>query len=166
MAGVVFQELREARALAYVAGAQYIGGYKKGDEDLMVGVIQTQPDKLKEALECFLQLFDNLPISEERFRFAKESVLNDYQTDKVTFRSILGRVYGWYLHGIEDDPRKQWYKGIQQLTLQDLLQFHEKRVKSSKRLISVMLPLNRITSDSLAQFGSLRFVTINDIFVK
>jgi len=166
MAGVVFQELREARALAYVAGAQYIGGYKKGDEDLMVGVIQTQPDKLKEALECFLQLFDNLPISEERFRFAKESVLNDYQTDKVPFRSILGRVYGWYLHGIEDDPRKQWYKGIQQLTLQDLLQFHEKRIKSSKRLISVMLPLNRITSDSLAQFGSLRFVTINDIFVK
>ncbi|MGC8738955.1 MAG: insulinase family protein [Candidatus Hydrogenedens sp.] len=166
MAGVVFQELREARALAYVAGAQYIGGYRKGDEDLMVGVIQTQPDKLKDALECFLHLFDNLPVSEERFRFAKESVLNDYQTDKVPFRSILGRVYGWYLHGFEDDPRKQWYAGIQKLTLQDLIQFHDKKVKSSKRLISVMLPLNRITPDSLAQFGNLRYVTLNDIFIK
>jgi len=166
MAGIVFQELREARALAYVAGAQYIDGYRKGDEDLMVGVIQTQPDKLKDALECFLQLFDNLPVSEERFHFAKESVLNDYQTDKVPFRSVLGRIYGWYLHGIEYDPRKQWYKDVKQLTLKDLLQFHEKKIKSSQRLISVMLPLNRITPDSLKQFGSLRYVTIDDIFVK
>ncbi len=166
MAGIVFQELREARALAYLAGAQYIGGYRKGDEDLMVGVIQTQPDKLKEALECFLQLFDNLPVSEERFRFAKESVLNDYQTDKVPFRSILGRVYGWYLHGIENDPRKQWYQDLQKITLEDMLNFHKTKIQPKPRLISLMFPMTNVNIDDLKQFGEIRIITIDDIFVK
>lgn len=166
MAGVVFQELRESRALAYVAGAQYIGGYKKGDEDLMVGVVQTQPDKLKEALECFLQLFDNLPVSEERFRFAKDSVINDYQTDKTPFRNILGRVYGWYLHGIEKDPRKQWYQSLQTITLDDLISFHKTKIQSNVRLISIVLTTNRINIDDLMKFGSIRTVSIDEIFVK
>lgn len=166
MAGVVFQELREARALAYVAAAQYIGGYRKGDEDLMIGVIQTQPDKLYEALDSFLHLFDNLPISQERFNFAKESVLNDYRTDKVPFRSVLGRVYGWYLHDIEYDPREQWYKDLQTTTLDDLINFHNSKIKPNTRLVSLMLPINRISIDDLQKFGVVKTVTIDDIFVK
>lgn len=166
MAGIVFQELREARALAYVAGAQYIGGYKKGDEDLMVGVIQTQPDKLKDALECFLKLFDDLPVSEERFHFAKESVINDYETDKLPFRSILSRVYNWYLHGITKDPRKQWYEDLKRITLEDLLNFHKTRIKPNARLVSIMLTTDRINTQELQNFGSIRTVTIDEIFVK
>ncbi len=166
MAGVVFQELREARALAYVAAAQYIGGYKKGDEDLMAGIIQTQPDKLKEALECFLKLFDDLPVSEERFHFAKESVLNDYETDKLPFRSVLSRVYNWYLHGIEKDPRKQWYNDLQKITMNDLLNFHKTKIKPNPRLISIMLTTNRINIEELQKFGTVQTVTIDDIFVK
>ncbi len=166
MAGIVFQELREARALAYVAAAQYIGGYKKGDEDLMAGVIQTQPDKLKDALECFLKLFDDLPVSEERFHFAKESVLNDYETDKMPFRNILSRVYNWYLHGIEKDPRKQWYNDLQKITMNDLLNFHETKIKSNPRLVSIMLTNNRINIEELQKFGTIRSISIDDIFIK
>ena len=166
MAGVVFQELREARALAYVAGAQYVGGYRKGDEDLMVGIVQTQPDKLYDALNSFLQLFDNLPISEERFNFAKEYVLNDYRTDKVPFRGILGRVYGWYLHDIEYDPREQWYKDLQKTTLNDLINFHNSKIKSNVRLVSLMLPLNQISIENLQKFGVVKTITVDDIFVK
>ncbi|MCK5861525.1 MAG: insulinase family protein, partial [Candidatus Hydrogenedentes bacterium] len=55
MAGVVFQELREVRALAYVVGARYVPGARRGDRNIMVGVIQTQTDKTVEAVTAFTE---------------------------------------------------------------------------------------------------------------
>ena len=166
MAGIVFQELREARALAYVAGAQYIGGYRKGDEDLMVGVIQTQPDKVIEALENFIRLLKDMPISEERFNYAKEALIGDYQTDRVPFRKILSRVYGWYLHEIDGDPRKDWYKKLKQLELKDMLEFHKKKIQSNNYLISIMGPLDKIDLKKIENFGDILRLTVDDIFVR
>ncbi|MEC7235866.1 MAG: insulinase family protein, partial [Verrucomicrobiota bacterium] len=37
MAGIVFQEIREARALAYSVGALYIHGSERNDYNLMIG---------------------------------------------------------------------------------------------------------------------------------
>ena len=61
MAGVVFQELREARALAYSVGAVYATGSRKGDENIMSGAIGCQADKTPEALDAFLELFEKMP---------------------------------------------------------------------------------------------------------
>lgn len=166
MASIVFQELREARALAYVAGAQYIGGYRKGDEDLMVGVVQTQPDKVIDALESFIRLLKEIPVSKERFNFAKEALIGDYETDKVPFRKILSRVYGWYLHGIDGDPRKEWYEKLKQLKLEDILDFHKSKIQPNTYLISIMGPLNRIDVQKIKDFGDIVNLTIDDIFVK
>lgn len=166
MAGVVFQELREARALAYVAGAQYVAGYRKGDEDLMVGLIQTQPDKVIDAVDNFVRLLKNLPVSEERFAFAKEALIGDYRTDKVPFRKILSRVYGWYLHGIDGDPRRDWYERIKRLELKDMLDFHQNKLQPQGYLISIMGPLQKIDMKELEKFGKIVQLTVDDIFVK
>ncbi|MCX8065179.1 MAG: insulinase family protein [Candidatus Hydrogenedentes bacterium] len=166
MAGIVFQELREARALAYVAGAQYIGGYRKGDEDLMIGLIQTQPDKVIDAVDNFLRLLKDLPVSEERFNLAKEALIGDYQTDKIPFRKILSRVYGWYLHGIDGDPRKDWYERIKQLELKDVIEFHKNKLQPKGYLISIMGPLQKIDMGELEKFGKILQLTVDDIFVK
>ena len=45
MSSVVFQELREARALAYSASARYSAGSRINAENLMMGSIGTQTDK-------------------------------------------------------------------------------------------------------------------------
>ena len=37
MSGIVFQELREARALAYAVGAVYSNGGRKGEQNVMIG---------------------------------------------------------------------------------------------------------------------------------
>src|SRR5690554_5499391 len=67
MSSVVFQELRESRALAYSAGANYAQGSRLGAENLMLGAIGTQNDKTVEALDAFIDLIDNMPRSRERF---------------------------------------------------------------------------------------------------
>ena len=71
MSGIVFQELREARALAYAVGAIYSNGSRKGEQNIMIGAIGCQVDKTPEALDTFLSLFEKLPASPERLADAR-----------------------------------------------------------------------------------------------
>ena len=65
MAGIVFQEIREARALAYSVGALYFNGRDKADYNYMVGGMGTQADKTPEAVTAFVGLLDDIPSSPE-----------------------------------------------------------------------------------------------------
>ena len=78
MSSVVFQELREARALAYSASARYSAGSRINAENLMMGSIGTQTDKTVDALAAFIDLIDNMPSSFERFEESVNSMLNRY----------------------------------------------------------------------------------------
>ena len=92
MSSVVFQELREARALAYSASARYSQGARVGAENLMLGAIGTQTDKTVDALDAFVELIDNMPQSTERFEESVNSLLNRYRTAKIGFRDVkIGR---------------------------------------------------------------------------
>src|SRR5437867_1548757 len=66
MSGIVFQELREARALAYSVFAVYSNGGRRGEQNVMLGAIGCQADKTTEAVEGLAEVFENLPVSKER----------------------------------------------------------------------------------------------------
>src|SRR5206468_2790151 len=95
MSGIVFQELREARALAYSVFAVYSNGGRRGEQNVMVGAIGCQADKTAEAVEGLADLFENPPASRERFAETVESVISRYRTGKLGFREIIGAVRSW-----------------------------------------------------------------------
>ena len=104
MAGIVFQELREARALAYSVGAAYASGGRKKEENIMYGAIGCQADKTPEALAEFLELLDKVPSSPERFADTRDSIISRYRTGKLTFREIIGAVRSWERLEVPIDP--------------------------------------------------------------
>ena len=165
MSGIVFQELREARALAYQAGARYAYGNRKGDQNLMLGVIMCQPDKTSEAVEAFVDLIDNLPESPERFQEARESILNRYRTAKIGFRGVIGAVRSWEDLGVEIDPRPWRYGQIQKAEIGTLLQFHKEQVQNRPKLISIVGDRTKIDIARLAKTGKVIEVGLEDIFV-
>ena len=164
MAGIVFQELREARALAYSAGARYLTGSRKGDQNIMVGVVGCQPDKTVEALEAFKDLLDNLPVEPERFEQAKQSVINRYRTSKLGFREVLGSVRSWEKLGVPVDPRKDRFQRVQDAEINLMLAFHKAHLKSRPKLISVVGDRERINAEALQKLGKLVEVDLDDIF--
>lgn len=166
MAGIVFQELREARALAYMAAARYAPGYRAKDQDLMLGVIQTQNDKVADAVEGFVQLLDSVPVSEERFAAAKTAAINQYRTGKIGFREVLGAVQAWKRHELPVDPRVARYAGIQAGTLDKVLAFHKAFLAGRPKLISVVGTKAKMNMDALKKSGTLREITVDDIFAK
>jgi len=165
MSSVVFQELREARALAYSASARYAQGSRENAENLMLGAIASQTDKTVDALGAFIDLIDNMPESTERFDDSVSSLINRYRTSKVGFREVIGVVRSWERLGIEGDPRQARFEALQNVSMADLTEFQQEHVKERSKLISIVGDLSIIDEAELEQFGSVREVQIDEIFV-
>lgn len=165
MSSVVFQELREARALAYSASARYAPGSRVNAENLIMGSIGTQTDKTADALAAFIDLIDNMPSSSERFDESVNSMLNRYRTSKLNFREVIGAVRNWERQGLEGDPRRANYQKLQETELEDLLQFQQQHVKDRAKLISIVGDLSIIDTAELEQFGTVQEVEVDDLFV-
>ncbi len=166
MSGIVFQELREARALAYSAGALYFTGNRAGDEDLMVGAMGTQVDKTAEALEAFIELIDNLPQSIERFDEAKVSLISQYRTAKTGFRQVIGTVRAWERLGLPIDPRRERYTALKSANYDLMSAFHQAEIAGKPKLISIVGDKKRIDMERLAKLGTIVEVQLSDIFVE
>jgi predicted Zn-dependent peptidase len=164
MAGIVFQELREARALAYRVGALYFQGDRKADQNLMVGVIGTQADKTIDAVDAFVDLLDNLPVSPERFAAAQHALVSKYRTERLGFRQVLGSVRQWEKQEVPIDPRSWRFGEIQKADLDRVLQFHQEHIQNRPKLISIVGDRNKIDMESLARHGKIVELTIDDLF--
>jgi len=165
MSSVVFQELREARALAYTAGARYAQGGRLNDQNIMLGSIGTQTDKTADALNAFIDLIDNMPESDERFATSVESLMNRYRTSKISFREVIGAVRGWERLGIEGDPRRESYQKLQTASMDDLLRFQQEHVQNRPKLISIVGDLSILNEEELEQFGTVKEIQVDDLFV-
>ena len=166
MSSVVFQELREARALAYSAAATYAQGGRLGAENLALGAIGSQNDKAVEATAAFIELFDNMPASADRFADALGSQINRYRTGTIGFRAIPGTVRGWELLGLESDPRPERFARLQSSSLEDLMQFQRERIAGRSKLISIVGDTSRMDMDTLSELGTIRELTVDDVFVE
>lgn len=167
MAGIVFQELREARALAYMAGARYNAGRTRRDQDIMLGVIQTQADKTADALEAFVDLLDNMPLEQARFDAAKEGLVTSYRTGKIGFRGVIGTVRGWERRELFSDPRPGWYRAILDRGSLELVSgFQQEAIANRPKLISIVGDRARIPMEALKAFGEIRELTLDDVFVE
>jgi predicted Zn-dependent peptidase len=165
MGGLVFQELREARALAYGVHAHYVTGDRPGAQNVMIGMIACQADKTPEALEAFLDLIDRPPKSPERFKETQLAVLNEYRVAKLAFREVLGAVRSWERLGVPIDPRRQRFEKIQTADIEAIFQFQQGHLKSRPKLISIVGDRRKINPERLAGLGEVTEVKLEDIFV-
>ncbi|PYM13366.1 MAG: hypothetical protein DME18_09200, partial [Verrucomicrobia bacterium] len=164
MSGIVFQELREARALAYSAYAVYSNGGRKNEQNVMVGGIGCQADKTPEALDAFIELFENLPASPERFNETRDSVISRYRTGKVGFREITGVVRSWERLEVPIDPRKERFARVQQFGLDQVVQFQKQHLKGRPRLISIVGDRKKFELERLKKIGAVTELDLKAIF--
>lgn len=163
-ADIVFQELREARGLAYQAWALYNPGMRREEPSLMAGFIGCQVDKTPEALQTFLQLMDDMPASAERFAAARQAQLNLYRTSRLGFRQVLGAVRQWERLGLPVDPRAWRFQQIQQLSFEQMLEFYRGHVQNRPRMISIIGDKRKMDLAVIGAAGPITEVGLPDLF--
>ncbi len=164
MSSVVFQEIRESRALAYSTYAFYNQASEKGKNDLLLAYVGTQADKLNEAIVAMNELLTNMPANEESFNQAKLAILSSIEAERINKTDVFFTYLNALDMGILYDYRKMVYESIQKITFADIKAFQEQNIRGKTWAIGVVGSKDKIKMDDLKKYGELRVVTLEEIF--
>jgi Predicted Zn-dependent peptidases len=164
MNGIVFQEMREARGLAYTARASLSQPSKLYDPYYFTAFIATQNDKMGIAMDAFAEIINDMPESENAFQLAKESQLARIQTQRIVKSGILSSYLSAEDMGINYDRRKAIYEKLGSMSLADVKAFQEKWVKNRTYTYCVLGDSKDLDLKKLGTFGPITRLTKEQIF--
>jgi len=165
MNSIVFQEMREARGLAYSAYAGLDEGLTDRNPYCFSAFIATQNDKIRQAVEAFDDIIENMPQSEAAFELSKQGMLANIATNRTTKMSVLWQYVDNQQMGIGNvDRRKAVYERVKNMTLADVVEFQQKNIKGRKYNYCILGDRNDVDMDYLRSLGKLTFVSQEEIF--
>jgi predicted Zn-dependent peptidase len=164
MSSVVFQELREAKALAYSVFSVYRLPKKKTRHNYVFSYIGTQADKLPEALDGISALMEELPKSPELFSSAKNGILQKIRTERLTKSEILFAYEEAGKLGISHDIRKDIYEKAASMDLKDVDLFHAAHFRNKNHIMLVLGKRKNLDMDVLKKYGEVTFLSLDQIF--
>jgi predicted Zn-dependent peptidase len=164
MNAIVFQEMREARGLAYTAQAWFGQPSKKENPYTYSAFIATQNDKLVDAADAFEHIINNMPESEAAFNIAKESLITGLRTERITKSDILWSYISAQDMGVNYDRRRSIYEQVQSMTLEDVKAFQQKWVAGLDYTFGILGRSAELDMKYLESLGPVKKVTKEEIF--
>ncbi|MCD4832849.1 MAG: insulinase family protein [Bacteroidales bacterium] len=162
--GLVLQEIREYRSLAYSAGASIRTPININGQSYFVGYVGTQADKTLIALETFNGLIREMPEKSERMPMIKDYLIQSSIIDKPNYRNLSTTVVGWKRKGFNDDPAKINSEIYSKLEFDDIIEFNEKNLKTKPVVIAIVGDKKRIDLEELKKYGKIIEIKEKDLF--
>ena len=153
--GLVMQEVREYRSMAYTAGASEVTPPLKDKKAYFSGYIGTQADKTVDAIDLFMGLLDEMPQHPGRIDNIKDYLREGLQTAKPDFRSKSQMFEAWKRLGFTQDPAITQLPQINSLTFEDILKFYQQHVKGRPVAIGILGDPKRIDINALSKYGKV-----------
>ena len=164
MSSVVFQEIREAKALAYSTYGFFSTPAKADDRYKAGFYVGTQADKLAIAFDAMKELIENMPESEKNWEINKAAIKQNIEANRITKTGILFNYQSALKRGLDYDVRKDIYEAIDNITLNDIKGFHSEHMKNKNWHIRVIGDRNKLNMDDLARYGKVVELSLEDVF--
>lgn len=164
MNSIVFQEMRESRSLAYSAGASFSRPSRLPDPYAMGTIIATQNDKLTDAIRAFDEIINDMPQSETAFRLAKESLISRLRTERIIKDEVIWSYINAQRLGENTDSRIRIYQGLQDATLQDVVNFQQQWIKGRTYKYCILGDKKELDMNALKKLGPVKELTTEEIF--
>jgi predicted Zn-dependent peptidase len=164
LSSIVFQEIREAKGLAYSAFAAYSIPAKPDESHYVYAFVGTQADKLKNATDAMLNLMNNMPMAGRQFQSAKEAIRKQIESERITKTNIFWTYQSNLDKNIDYDNRKDIYEKAKTISLNDFSAFFNKHISGNKYTFLVIGNKANIDMKVLESIGTVQELTLEDIF--
>lgn len=164
MGSVVFQTIRESKALAYATFATYGTPSKKEEPFYILAYVGCQADKMNDAIKGMNELLNDLPVSEKGFELARASEKKDLETERITQDGIVFAYLAARQKGLDYDERKVEYTALDKLTMEDVKNFHQQQLANKAYTYCVVASAKKIQLDDLKKVGDVKTLSLEDIF--
>ncbi len=164
LSSIVFQEIRESKALAYSTYAFYSTPQKSDEAHYLSAYVGTQPDKISDAIPAMLSIIEDMPVIENSIIQNRDNILKKIESD----RTLPSQLFWDYLSikdkGFDRDLTKDIYEKMKKTSPKDLIDFQKKYVRNRHFSFLVLGDKTRIDLDYLKQFGTLVELKMDDVF--
>ncbi len=164
MSSIVFQTIRESKALAYSTRASFVTPRKKEDPFFVQAYVGTQADKLHEAMASMSELLEEMPESKNLLEGARAAIKNKIETERIIRTSILFSYETAMRRGVDRDLRSDVYKMIDEMGYEQVQQFHEEYVSGKNYTIMILGARDKIDLKSLEQYGEVEELNLDELF--
>lgn len=164
MNAIVFQELREARGLAYHASARYLQPQRKGGNESFYTLILTQNDKMMDCVHEFNTLLDSLPQRQAGFDLAKQSLRKSLATNRTNRMDIINAWIAAQKRGLNEDINKRIYEALPKIQLTDLIRFQQENIRKQPMKYIILGNEDALDMKALERIGQVKHLSTATIF--
>jgi len=164
MSSITFQQIREAKALAYSVGGSYNEPYFKEEPYTFWAHIGTQADKMKEALPAMDSIIRTLPYSEKAWQASVTAMRQNIESGRIIKAAVFANYKNNLRLGYNYDRRKDLYSALNTLQFKDVLQFQSQFLQAKKFAIIVLGNTKEYDQKWLKTQGDVKILTLDDIF--
>ena len=164
MNGVVFQEMRETRGLAYNAYAYYKRPSVKGRKESFMTHIITQNDKMMDCVGHFNEILNQMPASEQAFQVSKDALTKQLASLRTTKMGIIRSYIAARELGIDYDLNAKIYEQLSALTLKDVVSFARQQIAGKAYRYVILGDEKELDMQALGQIGPIRRVKTEEVF--
>ena len=119
---------------------------------------------MKNAIEAFDQIINDMPQSQAAFNIAKEAVISTMRTERVTGEGVFWSYLNDRDMGFTKNTDKEKFKAVQAITLEDVKATQEKWVKGRNYTYAILGDKNDLDTEFLETLGSVKYLTLEEIF--
>lgn len=164
MGALVFQTIRESKALAYSTFAFYAKPDKKEDPFYTLAYVGCQADKFNESIVAMNELLNDLPDVEENIKFAREGIRKDIETERITQDGIIFNYLTAQRKGLTEDIRKKTYTAVDKIGYNELKQFHSAYIANKPYTYCVVASEKKLSADDMKKYGEVKKLSLEEIF--
>ncbi len=164
MGSLVFQTIRESKALAYSTYGYYVQPQKKGQDYYLLGYVGSQADKFNDATVAMNELLTKMPELPKNLELAKNQVKKDIQTERITQDGIIYNYLNAKNLGLNDDIRKKMYETVDKITMADVKKFHQNYFSGKPYTYAIVASEKRVSMDDMKKLGEVKKLSLEEIF--
>lgn len=164
MGAIVFQTIRESKALAYSTSSYYVTPEKKEDPYYISSYVGCQADKFNESIAAMNELLNTLPRLENNMSTAHSALKKDIETERITKDDIIYNYLTAQRRGLNEDIRKKIYASADKLSYDDLKKFHSANISHKPYTYCVVASEKKVKEDDMKKYGELQKLSLEEIF--
>jgi predicted Zn-dependent peptidase len=164
MGSVVFQTIRESKALAYATYAFYAAPDKKEGRFTTIAYVGSQADKMNEAVAAMNELLTDLPKTDQALQAAKESIRHEISSQRITQDQIIFSYLAAKRMGLNSDYRKSIYETINSLGFDSIKDFYTSTISGKPYTYCIIASPDKIKMDDLKKIGEVKTLSLDEIF--
>jgi len=164
MSSIVFQTIRESKALAYSSYSNFALPEFANSYTTVGAYIGTQADKFDDAVKSMNELLYQLPQSNQGLQNAINALKSSIENQRITREEAILFYLNNKRLGINYDFREELYQQLKSYQFSDLKQFHDAEYLNGNFSISVLGSKKKLSKKMLSKFGKVKSVKSKEIF--